>query len=673
MASVPAREPGVPLEGADRGHARSWRQRLIGPDRDGAALAQLALAALILLALAALAWHFNVPPRHDAFNAVPDTLRALLGMVVVFGVCGFGLVRLLLPQALRRYEVLWILPTGACSSGIVLTLLGFAAVPYAINLVLVLAAGLALGVYAVRRHGMPPAELPSLAWPVFISFVVLTVALVPMLFAQHYAAPIGTGSDAHVAAGTAEFLKHSYPTGVDPSQPINQMPPLWTSKFPIYYAFAAISSVSGLATWQILAVLAAALLAMAAIGLFLVARELFGAPAWVAVAAMALAGLDRMALYTGLNPYLNQTWGFFAMPFTLVLGWWMVQPGLSRPERQGSVVLFVLFGLVLVFAYPLAAPIPALPIVIFIWSERRRRIRAGERVLRLTDLYRGRRSLIWLIPLCALLAVPVYGVGQKARGALQVLLPGHSLQGWGGDIGHFVPFNYFLSLPNDLLGTVLFVGIVLLVLYGLTTVPRSLAWGLGVLSLIGLVLAVYFRHRQFGYYFHFKLLAFVGPLLMLVAAVGAGRIRRWGPLILAVFVIATAGSIVSEIKDTGRQLPPATIALSAWASDLPHGATVRLDMWPPNQLWAAYFLAARPLCSQLPLLNTDYPHVPYSRKADYIVATLDRGKPADAIGAPLKVNDGYALYRENPAVPGPDNCSQRRQDRLYTGSGWSPR
>jgi hypothetical protein len=351
----------------------------------------------------------------------------------------------------------------------------------------------------------------------------------------------------------------------------------------------------------------------------------------------------------------------------------MVQPGLSRHERQGSVVLFVLFGLVLVFAYPLAAPIPALPIVIFIWSERRRRIRAGEHVLRLTDLYRGRRSLIWLIPLCALLAVPVYGVGQKARGALQVLLPGHSLQGWGGDIGHFVPFNYFLSLPNDLLGTVLFVGIVLLVLYGLTTVPRPLAWGLGVLSLIGLMLAVYFRHRQFGYYFHFKLLAFVGPLLMLIAAVGAGRIRRWGPVILAVFAIATAGSIVSEIKHTGRELPPATIALSAWARDLPHGATVRLDMWPPNQLWAAYFMAARPLCSQLPLLGTDYPHVPYSRKADYIVATLDQGQPADAIGAPLKINDGYGLYRENPAVPGPDTCSQQRLDRLYTGSGWSPR
>jgi hypothetical protein len=672
VASVPAREPGVPVEGAERSQAARWRRRLSGDRGRFSTAAQLALAGLIVFALAALSWHFNARPHQDAFAAVPDTLRALAGMLVVFGACGFGLVALLLPSALRRYEPLWILPTGACSAGIALTILGFAAVPYRVGLVLVLAAGVGLGVYAVRRRGLPELEPAALAWPLFLAFVVLTVALVPMLFVQHYAAPVGTGSDAHVATGTAEFLKHSYPTGVDISQPINRMPPLWKSKFSIYYSFAAVSSISGLATWQLLAPLIAALLAMAAVGLFLVARELLGAPVAVAVVAMALAGLDRMALYTGLNPYLNQTWGFFAMPFTLVLGWWMVQPGLTRRARRGTIVLFALFALVLVFAYPLAAPIPALPIVIFIWSERRRRIAAGERVLRLGDLYRGRRSLIWLIPLAALLAVPVYGAGQKALSAAQVLAPGTSLQGWGGDIGHFVPFNYFLSLPNSLLGTVLVAGVLLLALHGLTAVPRSLAWGLGVLSLIGLLLAVYFRQRLYGYYFHFKLLAFVGPLLMLIAAVGAGRIRRWGPAILAVFCIATAGSIVAEIKHTGRQLPQATIELSAWAKALPQDASVRLDMWPPNQLWAAYFLASRPLCSQLPLLGTDYPHVPYSRKADYVVATLDRGKPADAIGAPLKTNDGYNLYRENPNVPGTDSCSQRREDRVYSGLGHSP-
>ena len=82
---------------------------------------------------------------------------------------------------------------------------------------------------------------------------------------------------------------------------------------------------------------------------------------------------------------------------------------------------------------------------------------------------------------------------------------------------------------------------------------------------------------------------------------------------------------MAELDATGYQLPPGDDpALSSWADSLPAGASIRLDMWPPQQLWAAYFLAARPLCSQLPLLGTDYPHVPISRKADYIVATLDR-------------------------------------------------
>ncbi|HEY5429804.1 MAG TPA: hypothetical protein VIK04_11855, partial [Solirubrobacteraceae bacterium] len=109
-----------------------------------------------------------------------------------------------------------------------------------------------------------------------------------------------------------------------------------------------------------------------------------------------------------------------------------------------------------------------------------------------------------------------------------------------------------------------------------------------------------------------------------------------------------------------------------WAHSVPAAASIRLDMWPPDQLWAGYFLSSRRLCSQLPLLNTDYPHVTSSRKADYIVATIAAGRPPDAIGPALRVNQGYRLYRENPAVPGVDTCTLRRYDRIYTGVGWSP-
>jgi hypothetical protein len=615
-----------------------------------------------------LAVHFDARPRSQAIRALPDTIRALAATLVVFGVCGFGLVRLMLPDILRRYEALWVLPTGACAAGLTMTLLGFAAVPYHVSLALVLLAGAGLAVYAVRhRTAGTRVEKGALAWPVYLSLVVVAVSLIPMVFVEHFAAPVGVGSDAHMATGTAEFLKHAYPTGFDLSTPLNQMPPLWTSKFPIYYAYAAVSSVSGLATWQLLVPLAGALLALAAIGLFLVATEVFNAPFAIAVCVLGLAGLDRMALSTVLHPYFNQTWGFFALPFTIVLGWWVVQPALSRRARVRTLLLLVLFGLILVLAYPLAAPIPAAPLLVFAWGERRRRIAAGERVLRLRDLYRGRRSLVWMLPVALLLAVPVAGALSKAVSAVAVLAPSSSLANWGGDLGHFVPFNYFLSLPNSILGTVLALIVLALAAYGLFRRPPALSWGLGTLLAVGLLVALYFRQRQFGWYFHFKLLAFIGPLIVMLAVIGAGRLRRAGALLLTGLALLTAAGVEAEIKATGYQLPKATIALSGWTAGLPLGSSVRLDMQPTQELWVAYFMHARRLCSQLPLLNSDYPHVPFSRKADYIVTTDLLHAPADAVGPPLRQNAGYQLYRENPAVPGIDFCSQRLYGRVYPG------
>jgi hypothetical protein len=630
-------------------------------------------AIWLLVALAAAGFYFNHRPRHDLLSAAPDTLRAIAATVLLFGLGGFGLIRLLLPDPLRRHEVLWILPAGGCAVGVAMTVLGFAHVPYLASLAAVILASVALGAFAVRRRGWPRLDVRALRWPMLVGFVVLAIALIPVICVLHYAAPVGTGSDAHVAAGAANFLQHAYPTGVDTSVPINQMPSTWQSKYPIYYAFAAVSTISGLETWQVLPILAAVLLALAAVGMFLFARDVLGVPAAIAAVAMGVAGLDRLALLTALNPYFNQTWGFVAMPFTLVLGWWAVQPGLSRPARRGSIGLLALFALVLVLAYPLAAPIPAVPLVVFAWLERRRRIAAGEPVLRLRGLYRGARSLIWIVPLAALLAIPVAGAVDKGIGAAKVLVPGHSLAVWGGDLGRFLPFNYAFSLPSSLFYLPLVAAILVLAAYGLASQHPSLKWGLGGLLALGLLLAVYFRHRQFGWYFEFKLLAFIGPLVMLMAAVGAWRLRRYATVGLAGLCLVAASGAFLTLYNLGYQLPQATIQLSGWARSLPTGASVRLDMPPALQLWGAYFLDARPLCSQLPLLGTDYPHVPVSRKADYIVALRDQPRPADAVGPALRRNDGYLLYRESPSVPGSSLCSLRRLDRIYTGAGYSPR
>jgi len=492
-----------------------------------------------------------------------------------------------------------------------------------------------------------------------------------VILIQHYAAPVGRGSDAHVATGVAQFLQHDYPTSVNVSQPINQMQPTWQSKYPIYYALAAVSTVSGLATWQVLAILAAVLLGLAAVGMFLVARDVFNAPLAVALVAMCFAALDRMALHTILHPYFNQTWGFVTLPFTLVLGWWAVQPGLAPSTRRGVIGLLALFALVLVLAYPLAAPIPAVPLIGFALGERRRRIAQGARVFRVRNLYRGWRSLLWMVPVAALLAVPVAGAVDKGVSAVKVLAPGHSLNDWGGDLSGYFPWNHFFSLPNSALGSLGFALVLILAAWGLAAQRRSLSLGLGGLLVLALLTSVYLRYRPGAFYFEFKLLAFVGPLVLLMAVLGAARLRWLGALLLVPLTIGLAGAAVAEIGVTGSQLDRSTIQLSQWARALPRGASIRLDMWPPWELWTAYFLVPHPLCSEHPLLDTDYPHVAFSRKADFIVATRAYGRPADAIGPPLRENTGYRLYRENPAVPGIDYCTQRRFDRIYTGLGHS--
>src|SRR5258708_7328444 len=120
VAPVPAGQPGVPVAGPERSKAARFGQPV--------------LAALIALAVAAPAWHFDSPPRLDALQALPDTLRVFGAVVLLFGVTGFGVVRLMLPEALRRYELFWILPAGGCATGLAMTVLGFAAVPYAASL-----------------------------------------------------------------------------------------------------------------------------------------------------------------------------------------------------------------------------------------------------------------------------------------------------------------------------------------------------------------------------------------------------------------------------------------------------------------------------------------------------------------------------------------------------------
>jgi hypothetical protein len=632
--------------------------------------------------------------RAYAGSAAGVAERVIAASVGLFGVCGLGLVRLALPERLRRHEALWVLPVGACTSGLALTALGFAAVPFSASLVAVIAAGALVAVFAFRRRppraaswGRRLREGRLAAWPLYVGLLILILAIVPMLRGPvpilhlHNGFPTveGTGSDAHLAVGSAQFLQHYYPTSVHPEAPVDLMPTVWRSKFPIYYAFAGVASVSGLAPYQVISTLAAVMLALACIGFYLLARDVLGAGVAGGLAAMAIVGLDPIVLHTVVHPYFNQTWGFATVPFAIVLGWTSVRTAGRR--TRGGLALTALFLLVCALAYPLAAPLPALAVALFWLGDRRRRRRRGEplRSLRprtlLGSVYRGRRSLLWMAPLGMALLVPIAAAMAKVSAAILLLAGVGSLRSWGGDLSGFFATHRFFAFANAgalyVYAPVIALGIYL----ALRRRPRELGWGLLAVMAFGLLTALYMRHRAYGYYFHFKVLAFVAPLILAVAVVGLGRMGRpWRlrvlgvALVLALLANAQSGA-VGELGTTLNQLPKTVLAVQVLDRQLPRGSSIRLDMNPSLQLWTAYFLAEHPLCSQRPLLETSYPHVPLGRRAQYILAHDDLLRPFDAQGPPLRHIGEFRLYRAKPHLPGPDTCSQRMvQSAIREGS-----
>src|SRR5215213_5990479 len=284
---------------------------------------------------------------------------------------------------------------------------------------------------------------------------------------------------------------------------------------------------------------------LAALGFFLLARGTLGAGLGAAAAGMALVGLDRVVLHTTIHPYFNQLWGFFALPFGLVLAWWAV-----RARTRGAVALLVLFLAVGAFAYPLAVPIPLVALVALLWPERRR-LGAARR------LWRGPRSLAWIVPLAILLAYPAYGVAEKAVSAVRPVVDrGYSLQNWGGDLLAFWPAHDFVSMPSGVALLVLGPLLAVAIAFELRRQPRALGVALAGVLAFGVVAALWFRSREIGWYFHFKTLAFVGPLAVLLAAVGVSRLRLPGAIALGVLVWLALLSADDLIEKTYEQTNP---------------------------------------------------------------------------------------------------------------------
>jgi hypothetical protein len=606
-------------------------------------------------------------------GATGSALHVTVAIVVLFGVVGFGPTRLLLPAGLRRHEALWVLPVGAAGTTIEFALLAYAKVPFDPALGIVMAGSVGLAVFAWRRDpGLRSRSAPadSASWrmiavPLVLALLIGAIALLPM-FRGGFVTVIGNGSDAHLAVGTAQFLQDNGPKAVDATQAVDRVPLVWRSKPPIYLAFGAVARVAGMQPYAVIATLSAALLAFAALGFWLLARELLGSGPWGAAVAMGLVGMNRIELFTGMHPYFNQTWGYMATPFAMVLAWYVV-----RHRSRGGVLLFASFIGVVAFAYPLALPVPLLAAIVFAGFERRRR---GLSLLRVPRL-RSKKQLLWIVPLFLLLISALQGVLEKTAASTRVLTPGYSLVNWGGDLTHFFPERFFLGL-DQASGAVFAVPLIVIgLVLALRRAPRDIRWGLGAVVAFGVLAALFFRPREYGWYFHFKALAFVAPVVVTAAAVGLSRVRwQWVSVVALLLLVGmTRNGAAHEIGTTFDQLPKSMLELKQVGARLPDDASIRLDIPPDGRmLWAGNMLSDQPLCSQRPLLNTSYPHVAISRQADYVLVDDTWRKPFDAVGPALMTLDRYQLFKlkANLDPAHGDRCSRKMVltvKKLYAG------
>ena len=640
------------------------RVRLAGP------------AAAVALALAALAIAANGGVK--GFSAVPDVVRGAAALLALVTISGYAPARLLVPRSMWPHLHLVVPLVGCATSGLALTALGFAQVPLDVSVAIVLGAGLVAAIGTRRRLG--PAR-PTAAeiqdeegrtyttlWPLYIGLVVAAILLVP-IFQEGYATVPGSNPDAMMAVGSAEFLQHTAPGDLDPALPVDRMPRLWRSKYPIYYVLAGSSTLSGLDPIESFAAVAATLAALAAAGFLLLARHGLGAGPRTAVLVMGVVALARSVGYLAIHPYFNQLWGLLALPLIFLFGLRFI----ADPNRRDAVLLG-LFTALGVAAYPLMVLFPALVLAGAAITVRRAGGLRIERGTRTPATWRG-RVMVALLAVVALPAalVLLLGVAEKTGSAADLLLSGESLAEWRGDLTSYLEPGFFVG-ATGIAGYVAAAAALAAAVAGLRHVPRPAARGLAAAFAGAIAFAVYFGLREFGEYFHFKLLAFLAPLVLTAAAVWVGRAVAFGGRRAAVAAAATAAFVAfqlvglrDEVVNTGRQVDRSRFELRDAARALPHNASIRLDLAPDgHHLWAAYMLSEHPLSTLTPLVGTTYPSVPTGRKADYIVADakVELDPWPDSAGAPLFENERFRIYRMRRGVPGPDLSSRRMVEQL---------
>ncbi|HEV2819688.1 MAG TPA: hypothetical protein VGW11_04195, partial [Solirubrobacteraceae bacterium] len=357
------------------------------------------------------------------------------------------------------------------------------------------------------------------------------------------------------------------------------------------------------------------------------------------------------------------------LPFTLLFGWRFLQD----PSRR-TLAPLGLFALLGVFAYPLLLPFPAVFLgvcALLQWRRARAQGRSPEWIaaLRLPRLRDHKLAFGGLILVSLpFVAVLLRGVIEKMSTAAKVIVSGGDLSGWSGPALDYLPFARFFGVDGTgPISLALTLGVFALAVHAARRVHRDVAVAMGVTAAGALAFALSFRLREDGELFWFKILGFLGPLVLTFAVVGLvgllretrGLARRTAAGLGAVLlVLAINAGAAREIGETYEYATAALLELDTWDERLPAGASVRIDVQPTGyQLWTWYMLDDRPVSATAPLVGF-FPRPPLGVTGDFSLIEAWAEPPPDAAGQAVMRNSGYALYRLRPAAGVPDTASQ---------------
>ena len=609
--------------------------------RDGFELAVLGggCAAVLLLSIA-LGGH-----DHEGFGGL---VLGTAASVLLFVICGDALAVALLPALPGVWLPLATTALGAASSGLVLTVLGFAHVPLHVSLWVTLAAGLAASTVIRRRirpHGGTVGWRGRVAWGV-ASLVVFCVAISPAL-ANHIDTIYGQNPDSHQVVGIAVLFQHVPPQGRDNALPIDAVPPAWRFRYPIFYALAGASNLAHLDPIRVFLPMAALLMVLAALGFAALAVSYLGAPAAAGPAIAVVVGLAQVPLYLVWHPYWNQLWGLALMPYALLFGWRAV-----AARDRAAAALFALMLIALVLAYPLALPYPLVIIAAVAGAHRLR-----PRLPRMTGPRRWISAVLALVILLPAFA----GAALKLVQGMAQLFSAHPTS-WTGDILHLTPIGNFVGTGG---GVVPAAVVLVLAGLGLRALPPRVGIALGGTLVVLLAIDLRFRIGSGGAYMDFKHLSYVGTIVLVLAA---GTVARWlasgsgaGVATGAVVAIAWLGAALlhdqRQRDANGPQVTRTLFDIRAWASRLPRGASVRIDLpISGEQLWAVYMLGNHPVDALQPVVHTTYASAPFGLRADYALAWHYAQNVDPRYGPPL----APVIYARDPAVFANDRYILRR-------------